>query len=279
MFLTEFRAYGKVNLYLSVGEKREDGFHSVESIMHKSDVYDDIIIEKTESKGIQLICSQPEFPCDSSNLIHRAVIGLHEEIGLPIDKLDYGYRITVTKRIPLSGGMGGGSANAGYTLRHLNIALGEPLSVDKLAGIAARLGSDVPFFVYGEDAMIATGRGEIMEKCPSLPPCRMEFRSCGKKPSTGAMYAALDAMRVSDSLKADGANAPTLNDMLCALESGDLHRISKAVYNSFTRVFAKLTEECYPGPYTVIDQLKREGAVVAFLCGSGPTVCGLFPPD
>ncbi|MBQ9116653.1 MAG: 4-(cytidine 5'-diphospho)-2-C-methyl-D-erythritol kinase [Clostridia bacterium] len=318
MLLTKFRAYGKINLYLSVGEKRDDGFHSVETVMHKAPLYDDIIIEKVEARGIELICSagsdssELPLPLDGTNLIYRAVEKLHEAIGCPIGSLDYGYRITVEKRIPIAGGMGGGSADAGYTLRHLNIALGEPLTVDELSGIAASLGSDVPFFVYGEDAMIATGRGEIMEKCPSLPPCRMLFRGCGKKPSTGAMYARLDAMRESSKVGSE-ASFPTLSDMIESLKRGNLQEICGNIHNSFTDVFMELaassralelatssktlelatssntpelatssralllSEDNSPTLTEVLEDFKRDGAIAAFLCGSGPTVCGIYP--
>ena len=268
----KFKAYGKINLYLAVGNKRADGFHEVETVMQKVTVYDTVTVTETKEKGIRLTSDGTDFPCDETNLIYKAIAMLHNAIGTPIESLDHGYAVEVEKRIPIAGGMGGGSADAGYTLKHLNEALGSPLTVDELQKIAAELGSDVPFFIYDSDTMLATGRGEILTECPELPPCRMEFRSCGKKPSTGAMFAELDRRRETE--KKDGI--PPVKTVLDALKRGNLQDICKNTFNSFESVFRAQSEICDGEFKRISEDMMRRGALCVLLCGSGPTVCGIF---
>ena len=272
MISLKFKAYGKINPYLYVGEKRSDGFHEVVTVMQKATVYDTVTLNETEESGI-VITSDDEFlPTDKGNLVYRAVEELHKAIGRPIENEKHGYRIHIEKRIPVAGGMGGGSADAGYLLKHLNESLGRPLAQRQLSEIAALLGSDVPFFVYDGNAMLATGRGEILTECHALPSCRMEFTACGKKPSTGAMFNALDRAREN----VNAVSAPTVDSILNALADGDLSKICNSFYNSFEAVFRAQSEEYEQNFAKAKKELTDRGAIGVLLCGSGPTVCGIF---
>ena len=273
MITLKFKAYGKINPYLYVGKKRDDGFHEVVTVMQKATVYDTVTLAETEKKGIRITSDDLTLPNGNGNLVYLAVEKLHEAIGRPIETLKTGYNIHIEKRIPVAGGMGGGSADAGYTLKHLNKALGSPLTKEELRGIATSIGSDVPFFVYDGDAMLATGRGEILNECHRMPQCRMEFVSCGKKPSTGAMFAALDRNRESSELPTD---EPSVNGILKALEKGDLREICRNFHNSFEEVFTAQGEEYRENFKKISDDLRLRGAIGVLLCGSGPTVCGIF---
>ena len=316
MLPVEFRAYGKINLVLAVGNRREDGFHSVETVLHRAEVFDVIRISESSEKGIRIICDCPSVPTDASNLVHRAISEYCRALGRADGS--FGYLVEIEKHIPVSGGMGGGSADAGWVLRELNIAEGEPLGIEKIAEIAASLGSDVPFFVYGLPAMLGVGRGERMLPCPKMPECRMELRACGSKPSTGAMYAALDAMReeenarnnegdaaldgegrgTENAARTDGLDeipwenrgicrgvdgvkgySPRIEKMLRALEGGSLDEVCGAISNDFEPVFIKNNREAEPSFEEIREDMLSRGARAVFLCGSGPTVCGVFPPD
>lgn len=273
MITLKFKAYGKINPYLYVGKKRDDGFHEVVTVMQKATVYDTVTLEETEKKGIRITSDDLTLPNGNGNLVYLAVEKLHEAIGRPIETLKTGYNIHIEKRIPVAGGMGGGSADAGYTLKHLNEALGSLLTKEELRGIAASIGSDVPFFVYDGDAMLATGRGEVLNECHRMPQCRMEFVSCGKKPSTGAMFAALDRNREDSELPTD---EPSVTGMLKALEKGDLREVCRNFHNSFEEVFTAHGEEYRENFKKISDDLRFKGAIGVLLCGSGPTVCGIF---
>lgn len=273
MISLKFKAYGKINPFLYVGKKREDGFHDVVTVMQKASVYDTVILRETEEKGIRIISDNSAVPTDSNNLIYRAIAELHKAIGRPIETLETGYTIHIEKRIPVAGGMGGGSADAGYVLKHLNEALGKPLDREQLREVAAAIGSDVPFFVYDGNAMLATGRGEILTECPQFPDCRMEFVSCGKKPSTGAMFNALDREREKHS--ADFSE-PDVTKIINALERGNLQDICKNLFNSFERVFRAQNAEYEENFLKIKAEFIQKGAIGVLLCGSGPTVCGIF---
>ena len=273
MLSLKFKAYGKINPYLYVGEKRSDGFHEVVTVMQKTDVYDVITLTETTANGIVITSDSTLLPNDSQNLVYRAIEEFHKAIGKPIEELETGYTIHVEKNIPIAGGMGGGSADAGYTLKHLNEAMGSPLSHGKLREIAALLGSDVPFFVCESEAMLATGRGEILTDCPSFPTFRTELLSCGKKPSTGTMFAALDRSREEN---AESFSAPDASDILKALERGNLRDICRNFYNSFQQALTVQDNEYGELFAKASEELTARGAVGVLLCGSGPTVCGIF---
>jgi len=148
-------APAKVNLSLRVLGKRADGYHALESLMAPVSLYDEITMDiHPGTSGFDLTCSDPTIPCDASNLALVAVRIFCEETGVSI-----GGKIHIDKNIPHGAGLGGGSSDAATVLLALEQHAGTNLDVTELERIAARIGSDVPFFVRGGAAWI-TGRGE-----------------------------------------------------------------------------------------------------------------------
>ena len=136
------RAPAKINLSLLIAGKRPDGFHEIETIMAKVNFYDEILIERGEKAGIELICAGPyESPAGKGNLVYRAAEMILDNCGCQAE-----IRLTLTKNIPAGSGLGSASSDAAATLIGLNKYLGFELSNSKIAKIAAQLGSDVPFF-------------------------------------------------------------------------------------------------------------------------------------
>ena len=152
----------KVNLLLNILGKRPDGFHELETVIHPVDLHDELTF-MVRTTGVDLICSDPHLPADSTNLVHRAATAFLQEA-----RLEDGVRIQLTKRIPLAAGLGGGSGNAANTLLGLNELFGKPLSAEQLWQIASSLGSDVPFFLQNKPAL-ATGRGETIQALDFFP--------------------------------------------------------------------------------------------------------------
>lgn len=152
----------KVNLLLNILGRRPDGFHELETILHPVKLHDTLRFTRA-GQSLELTCSDPTLPADSSNLVHRAATAFLEAAGAR-----EGVRIHLEKKIPLAAGLGGGSANAATTLLGLNELFGSPLSSAQLHEIAARLGSDVPFFLQDQPAL-ATGRGERIEALTPFP--------------------------------------------------------------------------------------------------------------
>jgi 4-diphosphocytidyl-2-C-methyl-D-erythritol kinase len=150
---TLWPAPAKLNLFLHVTGRRPDGFHDLQTLFQLVDLCDDIGITIRNDGGIDRIAGPADIPPDA-DLIVRAARALKAATGTPL-----GANLRVRKRIPVGGGLGGGSSDAATTLLALNHLWGCELPVDQLAGIGLTLGSDVPVFVYGSSAW-AEGRGE-----------------------------------------------------------------------------------------------------------------------
>ncbi|HMK64510.1 MAG TPA: 4-(cytidine 5'-diphospho)-2-C-methyl-D-erythritol kinase [Thermodesulfobacteriota bacterium] len=155
-------APAKVNLTLEILRKRPDGYHELRSLMQPISLFDTLWIEPGSDKP-KLICPEhPELE-NENNLILKTLVLLEKELGEPLN-----ITIRLKKRIPMGGGLGGGSSDAAALLDGLNDLFGRPVSRFRLAEMASRLGSDVPFFLIKGPAL-ATGRGEILQPQPHIP--------------------------------------------------------------------------------------------------------------
>jgi 4-diphosphocytidyl-2-C-methyl-D-erythritol kinase len=151
------RAPAKVNLQLRILGRRADGFHDIETIIMPVSLSDELTIEISSGDAISLTCDDPELPIDQSNLARAAAHEFQQETGLR-----FAVSIQLRKHIPIAGGLGGGSSDAAAVLSALDQLLDSRLGIESLQKIAARIGSDVPFFVHPGPA-ICRGRGEIIE--------------------------------------------------------------------------------------------------------------------
>ncbi|MHC4885208.1 MAG: 4-(cytidine 5'-diphospho)-2-C-methyl-D-erythritol kinase [Planctomycetota bacterium] len=161
------RAPAKINLFLEVMGKRNDGFHEIESVFQEIDLADELSVTLRTDGEVRLACDHPDLPCGEENLVVRAGRLLQREAGCGL-----GADIHLTKRIPMGGGLGGGSSDAAATLSTLDRLWGCGLSFDVLLALAAELGSDVPFFLYG-GTCVCRGRGEMITRVAPLPPVEM----------------------------------------------------------------------------------------------------------
>ncbi|MHC4333001.1 MAG: 4-(cytidine 5'-diphospho)-2-C-methyl-D-erythritol kinase, partial [Planctomycetota bacterium] len=153
------RAPAKINLSLLIAGKRDDGFHEIETLMAKINLFDEILIEQGQKAGIELLCKGPHWaPEGEDNLVHRACRLLLESCGVQAD-----IKVTLTKNIPAGSGLGSASSDAAAALIGLNRFLQLGTDQDCLNKLAAILGSDVAFFLNGPLAL-CTGRGERITK-------------------------------------------------------------------------------------------------------------------
>ena len=239
------KANAKINLFLSVGGIREDGKHFVETVLQKIDLSDTVTVKVRKDRPINVLSDSPDTPSGVDNLAYKAAKLYLDEAGL-----SYGADIFIEKRIPVKAGLGGGSSDAAAVL----LALEEYFSVlgfDRIEKIGRKLGSDVPFFLYGFPTMLGTEDGSVLSEFPTLQTdIYCVLISAFEKESTGAMYANLDNIRKSSS-------APKRCDTLRnATETEDIKK--------------------FFGDYEMVKQkLMLKGCEKALLCGSGPTVCGL----
>ncbi|MCD8533870.1 MAG: hypothetical protein LR011_03390 [Verrucomicrobia bacterium] len=152
----------KVNLYLNVLRRREDGFHDLETVFLRVGVCDILEVE-TGRKGFSFSCSDPRLPTDSGNLVVRAGELFFMRTGISAD-----LHVHLRKNLPSEAGLGGGSANAATMLQALNSLNGNPLDFEAMHSMASSLGSDVPFFLMGNQAL-GTGRGGSIGQSAGLP--------------------------------------------------------------------------------------------------------------
>ncbi len=248
------KAYAKLNLCLAVGDKAENGYHYVESVMQSVSLYDTVTVEKADS--ITLVCDKAFLPTDEKNLAYKAAKMFFEN-----STISGGAHIKLEKSIPVCAGMGGGSADAAAVLRALNVLYGAPINSEGLLTLAAGIGADVPFCVNGGTAF-AYGFGE---KLAPLPHIKLYYVLLTDETplSTPEMYKALDL----------GLASPA-SAMPCkaAVEQGNAEKAASTVCNSFLLLAA---DKC-PKVSTNIKLLKNHGAVSACITGKGPTVFGVY---
>jgi 4-diphosphocytidyl-2-C-methyl-D-erythritol kinase len=150
-------APAKVNLHLRILGRRPDDFHDIETIIVPISLADEIRVETASGEGVTLSCENLEVPTDRSNLAAAAAYEFQEATGLR-----FAVKIAIQKSIPIGAGLGGGSSDAGAVLLALDELLGTQLGIGGLEKVAARVGSDVAFFIRRQPA-ICRGRGEIIE--------------------------------------------------------------------------------------------------------------------
>lgn len=245
-------AYAKINLFLEVFGKREDGYHGIRSVMQTVSLHDTVNVRLSES-GISMTCSTPALDCGASNLCIKAAKAFSSACG------GVGAEITLTKVIPMQAGLGGGSADAAAVLRAMNFLCGCPFSVRELYRIGAKVGADVPFCVSGGTAL-AEGIGEILTPLPALPHCRVVICAGMPPVSTPEAYGRLDRL--------PPPSGDPYPPFAAALESGTLADIGKRLCNRF--------EDAFPQS-AVRGFMIQSGAYGALLSGSGSAVFGLFP--
>ena len=153
--MIELEARAKINLTLRVMGRREDGYHEIETLIVPVGVADRVTVE--EGNGFEFSCDDPTVPGDEGNLVVKAARLFFRETGVKP-----GVRVGLEKRVPHGAGLGGGSSDAAAALRGLDEFYGTGLARERMMGMAAELGSDVPVFVDGGAAW-CRGRGEIVE--------------------------------------------------------------------------------------------------------------------
>ena len=158
----KFKAPAKINLYLEVIRRRKDGYHDIETIMQTVSLFDELCFSR-RSEGVSLKCSKPELSGEN-NLVFKAAKLLIDRL-----KVKTGVNIILKKRIPSGAGLGGGSSDAAAALKGLLKFWKRSIPEKELVKIAAFLGADVPFFLYGGTAQ-ASGIGERIKPLPGLPP-------------------------------------------------------------------------------------------------------------
>ncbi|EFI68410.1 4-(cytidine 5'-diphospho)-2-C-methyl-D-erythritol kinase [Lysinibacillus capsici] len=254
------KAPAKINLTLDVLYKRPDNFHEVEMVMTTVDLADRISLESREDGVIQITSTDNFVPNDHRNFAYQAARLIKDTYGIR-----QGVSITIEKEIPIAAGLAGGSSDAAATLKGLNELWDLGLSIDELAELGAKIGSDVSFCVYGGTAL-ATGRGEKIKELLAPPNCWVVLA----KPKIGVSTA-----EVYGGLKVEGLQHPNTQQMIQAIETKDYELLCSSLGNVLETVTFKL----HPEVVMLKEQMKRFGADATLMSGSGPTVFGLVDSE
>lgn len=263
-------AYAKINLYLDVLSKREDGFHDIKTVMHTVSLSDDVTVSVKPSKSptVRLsILGHPKLPTDSRNLAVKAA-----ELFLSATLINAEVNIRLVKRIPVAAGLAGGSTDAAAVLRALNRAFKRPLTEKRLLELSAELGSDVPYCVIGGTAL-CFGRGERMERLPENLKLNLVVAVADEHVSTPAAYSELDSIFGDFKLPRDGDNERPFDLIMESVSTGKL--TDEKLYNIFENAVFKT---CF-GAESIKTRMIELGATHALMSGSGPSVFGIFASE
>ncbi len=243
----------KVNLFLKVLRKRNDGYHDILSIMQRISLYDEMKFD-LKGTGIRIICPGGAVPEDKNNIAYKAA-----EAILSGASCHSGVEITIDKKIPVAAGLGGGSSNAATTLLTLNEITGAKYSKSELMKIGAKLGADVPFFIFGKTAL-ASGIGDRLEPVKDIPKLWFILVNPGFEIYTRDIYENLKLGLTKEPIKYRMPRFATMS------------HVAEGLYNDLEGVSFRF----YPVLSDIKKLLTANGALGSLMSGSGPTVFGLF---
>lgn len=246
----------KINLYLRVLRKREDGYHDIATLMNQISLFDEMIFCPAD-KGITIRCPGSSVPENEANIVYKAADALLTEA-----LCSSGIDITIHKRIPVAAGLGGGSSNAATALTTINDLMGLHYTRENLMKIGTNIGADVPFFILGKPAW-AFGIGDELQAVDTIPLLWFVLINPGFEVSTKMIY--------------DNFNL-RLTKQAVRYKCPELHTVEgliKALHNDLEEVTLSL----HPELQHIKNHLTHNGALGSIMSGSGPTVAGIFTDE
>lgn len=278
------RAPGKINVFLHVGDRMDDGYHELVTVFQALDMYEEVTLRPCFDQPDTVVSNMSgndtypglspvhavtlkgrfgstAIPLDHSNLAVSAINRLAAQTGVHVP-----VEVEIEKNVPVAGGMGGGSADAAAALvAYAKLAgINDP---DLLRTVGAELGADVPFALRGGFA-VGTGRGDELSPILSSGEFTWVLATSVDELSTPVVYHALDDLRDSGKAPHAGDVQAQLADVLQAVGSGDAHALAQVVHNDMEPAAFGLL----PAIAEVVDTGRQAGALAALMSGSGPTV-------
>jgi 4-diphosphocytidyl-2-C-methyl-D-erythritol kinase len=253
--LLKLPSFAKINWSLRILGKRPDGYHEVVTVLQSVSLCDELEFELRDDDRVSLTCDDPDIPVDETNLVVRAARALSTRLGA---------NIKLVKKIPVKGGLGGGSSNAAVTLLALNHLWRLGRGEGDLRQIAGGLGADIPFFLTGGTS-VATGTGVNVVAVPDPPKQYFIIVTPNASVSTATAYASLNAASL------------TTTDSLSILSSSFTEPLSSdssqwPLHNDFEGVIFEREPEIRRAKQALLEA----GARNALLAGSGSSVFGIF---
>lgn len=254
------KAPAKINLTLDVLAKRPDGYHEIEMVMTTVDLADRVTLTILEEDKIMIDCPLAYVPLDERNHAYQAAKLIKEKYGI-----HRGVHIHIEKNIPIAAGLAGGSSDAAATIKALNQLWDLGMSLEEMAELGSKVGSDVAFCIYGGTA-VARGRGEIIEPISPPPSCWVVLAKPPIGVSTADIYGAL---------RVDQLGQRKTKDMVEAIKQKDFKGVCDHLGNDLESV----TLHLYPEVKRIKERMLRSGADGVLMSGSGPTVFALIEKE
>jgi 4-diphosphocytidyl-2-C-methyl-D-erythritol kinase len=252
------RVPGKVNLYLAVGDRREDGYHELTTVFQAVSLLDEVTVRNADVLSLELVGEGADkLPTDERNLAWQAAELMAEHVGRAPD-----VSIMIDKSIPVAGGMAGGSADAAAVLVAMNSLWELNVPRRDLRMLAARLGSDVPFALHGGTAL-GTGRGEELATVLSRNSFHWVLAFADSELLTPAVFAELDGLRQDG----DPPRLAEPGPVLAALAAGDPEQLAPLLGNELQAAAVSLD----PTLRRALRAGVEAGALAGIVSGSGPT--------
>lgn len=261
----------KLNLYLKVLDRRPDGHHRLVTLFHRVSLHDTLHLKR--SKNFSLSCSNPRVPLGEENLMTKAYRLLQKEF----PKLG-GVSVRLIKKIPMAGGLGGGSSNTAFFLLGMKRLYNLNISFKRLLRIGSKLGADVPFFLYDVPQAVGEDRGDrIKSSSLVLRPASLKYWFMlivsREGLSTKDVYKEFSRMnRPAPSLTKVRRIVKLLGTQL---KEGNFDRIPELLQNDLELAAFQLN----PSLEQKISQMKKLGAQAVQMSGSGPTIFAMFPRE
>jgi 4-diphosphocytidyl-2-C-methyl-D-erythritol kinase len=263
------QANAKINLTLNILNKRSDGYHNIETIMQSVDLCDIVTVTLTNDKKITVETDNAEIPCNEQNIAVTAAKYFFADNNI----INKGVHIKINKKIPITAGLAGGSADAAAVLIALNslyettvenglVPFRNGLSPESsLMRTGLKIGADVPFCLIGS-TILAQGIGEQLTHLESIPDCYIVIAKVGQKASTAHAYARFDEQGTAFTADTQG--------MIKAIKNKNLIEISAKLLNVFEQ------SEQLDSIEDVKMTMFACGALGTIMSGSGPSVFGIF---
>lgn len=263
-------AYAKINLYLDVLGKMENGYHEIESVMQSVSLYDEITLTLGDGDGIEITSNFQGVPLNEKNLVYKAAVKFlaHlESIGKKVTQKKLSFHIE--KNIPIEAGMAGGSTDCAAALYLLNEAYGYPIKDKELFSIGSQLGADVGFCLVGGTA-VCRGIGEKITPISKFPNVNLVCAIGDTGVSTPYAFGLIDE-KFGVSPEPHGG----IDELTDAIKNNDINALSASLFNRFEAVITPINKSVNE----IKDELSKNGAIGALMSGSGPSVYGIFASE
>ena len=257
----KLKALAKINLGLDVVRRREDGYHEVRMVMQTIHLYDQLLIQKSETPGIQIHSNLSFLPVNENNLVYKAGKLLMDEFDIHT-----GVSVELNKHIPVAAGMAGGSTDAAAMLYGMNQLFGLKLKRKDLMERGVQIGADVPYCIMRGTAL-AEGIGEKLSSLPPMVKCPVLIAKPAVSVSTKFVYQNLKLNEQTPH--------PDIDALITDIRNSDLDNICADMGN----ILETVTIPNHPVIAQIKEQMLKSGAKASMMSGSGPTVFGLFADE